>query len=48
MLLPNGQVCTGYYGECYHQDKALMAYNIHLDAVGDALGADEEEQEGEA
>lgn len=45
MLLPDGKVCTGYYGDCYHQDKALMAYNIQLDAIGDALGPAEEEEE---
>lgn len=43
MMLPNGQVCTGYYGECCHQDKALMSYNIGLDAIGDALGPGEGE-----
>ena len=48
MLLPNGQVCTGYYGECYHQDKALMSYYIGLDAIGDALGPEREEDGDDA
>lgn len=49
MLLPDGKVCTGYYGGCQHQDKALMSYNIALDAIGDALGPEEEEEpDGEA
>ena len=44
MLMEGGEVCTGYYGECYHQDKALMAYNIQLDAIGQALGPEEDEE----
>lgn len=48
MLLPDGKVCTGYYGECYHQDKTLMAHNIYLDAIGDAIGLEEREDDSDA
>lgn len=38
-ILPDGSVLTGYYGDCSHQDKAMMGYHMHTDAVMDTVEA---------
>ena len=38
-LLPGGDVVTGYFGECGHTDKAIMAHNIQLDSLMDVVMA---------
>ena len=55
ILLPDGSTLTSYFGECYHTDKAVMAYTFNLDAFWDVttanakeiLEAAEEEQDGD-
>lgn len=53
-ILPDGNTMTGYYGECCHQDKAMMGYHMNLDAVMDVTTANAkgiiaaaEEEDGE-
>ena len=54
-ILPDGSVLTGYYGDCSHQDKAMMGYHFHTDAVMETVEANarriieaaEDTQEGE-
>lgn len=38
-ILPDGSVLTGYHGNCTHQDKAIMGYHFHTDAVMDTVEA---------
>ena len=38
-LMPDGSALTGYFGDCGHQDKALMGYHLHTDAVMDTVTA---------
>lgn len=38
-ILPDGSVLTGYYGECTHQDKAMMGYHMTTDAMMDTIQA---------
>ena len=35
----NGEVLTGYYGDLYPEDKAVMAYHIQTDAIMDTVTA---------
>lgn len=35
----NGEVLTGYYGDLYPEDKAVMAYHIQTDAIMDTVKA---------
>ena len=54
-LLPDGSTMTNYFGECFHTDKAVMAYTFNLDAFWDVTTANakeimeaaEEEQDGD-
>lgn len=54
-LLPDGSTMTNYFGECYHNDKAIMAHTFNLDAIWEVttanakeiLEAAEEEQDGD-
>jgi hypothetical protein len=53
-LLPDGSTMTNYFGECYHNDKAIMAHTFNLDAVWEVTTANAkeileaaEEQDGE-
>lgn len=53
-IMPDGNAMTGYYGECCHQDKAMMGYHMNLDAVADVTMANAklimeaaEEQDGD-
>ena len=55
-ILPDGCSLTGYYGGCGHQDKAIMGYQMQLDATMDVvkanagaiLGAAESQEEEKA
>lgn len=55
ILLPDGSTLTSYFGECYHNDKAIMAHTFNLDAIWEVttanakeiLEAAEEEQDGD-
>ena len=38
-ILPDGSVLTGYYGDCGHQDKAMMGYHMTTDAMMDTVTA---------
>lgn len=38
-LLPGGDVVTGYFGDCGHTDKAIMAHNVQLDSLMDVVTA---------
>lgn len=38
-ILPDGSVMTGYYGDCCHQDKAIMGYHMTTDAMMDTIFA---------
>ena len=38
-ILPSGDVLTGYFGDCGHTDKAVMAHNIQLDSLMDVVMA---------
>ena len=42
-IVPDGNVLTGFYGDCTPQDKAVMAYHIHTDAVFDTIKANARE-----
>ena len=42
-ILPDGNYLTGFYGKCYPTDKAVMAYQIHTDAVYDTIKANAKE-----
>lgn len=42
-ILPDGNVLTGFYGDCTPQDKAMMAYHVHTDAVFDTIKANAKE-----
>lgn len=33
MLMPDGSVCTEYYGGCGHRTKAVMAHEMELDSI---------------
>lgn len=54
-LLPDVSTMTNYFGGCCHNDKAIMAHTINLDAIWEVttanakeiLEAAEEEQDGE-
>lgn len=51
MLLPNGNAVRGYYGPCDYQDKAIMGYQMNLDATMEVVEATyglEKEEEGNA
>jgi len=37
MVMEDGTVLTGYYGELYPQDKAMMAYHMNTDAIFDTI-----------
>lgn len=38
-ITPNGDVLSGYFGDCSHTDKAVMAHNIQLDSLMDVVMA---------
>ena len=38
-IIPDGDVLTGYYGDCTHVDKAIMGYHLNLDATMDVVEA---------
>ena len=38
-VLSGGVALTGYYGDVCHEDKAVMAYHMHIDAVMDTVRA---------
>lgn len=38
-VLAGGVALTGYYGDVCHEDKAVMAYHMHIDAVMDTVRA---------
>ena len=38
-ITPDGDVLTGYYGDCTHVDKAVMGYHMNLDATMDVVTA---------
>ena len=38
-ITPNGDVLSGYFGDCGHTDKADMAHNIQLDSLMDVVMA---------
>jgi hypothetical protein len=42
-VLPDGSTLTNYFGECYHTDKAVMAYTFNLDAFWDVTTANAKE-----
>lgn len=42
-IAPNGEVLTGYYGDCTHVDKAVMGYHMNLDATMDVVEANARE-----
>ena len=42
-ILPDGSVLTGYHGSCTHQDKAMMGYHFHTDAMMDTIKANAKE-----
>ena len=53
-VLPDGSTMTSYFGESYHTDKVVMAYNMVMDAIFDVTKANAkeileaaEEQDGE-
>ena len=39
----DGDVLTGYYGDCSHVDKAVMSYHMSLDAHQDVIMANARE-----
>lgn len=54
-LNPDDTTMTGYYGDCGHVDKAVMAHHIYCDSVMEVVksnakmileAAEEEEDEG--
>ena len=54
-LLPDGNILTGYYGDCCPRDKAEMGFHMNTDGVLDTVmansreilrAADEEEDDG--
>lgn len=47
-IIPDGDVLTGYYGDCTHVDKAVMGYHINLDATMDVVAANAKEIVDEA
>lgn len=42
-IATNGEVLTGYYGDCTHVDKAIMGYHMNLDATMDVVEANARE-----
>lgn len=42
-IAPDGDVLTGYYGDCTHVDKAVMGYHLSLDATMDVVHANAKE-----
>lgn len=42
-IATNGEVLTGYYGDCTHVDKATMGYHMNLDATMDVVAANARE-----
>ena len=42
-IIPDGDVLTGYYGDCTHVDKAVMGYHMNLDATMDVVEANARE-----
>lgn len=42
-VLPDGSTMTSYFGDCCHTDKAMMGYNMNLDAIWDVTTANAKE-----
>lgn len=42
-VLPDGSTMTSYFGDVFHMDKAMMAYNMNLDAIWDVTTANAKE-----
>lgn len=38
-ILPDGGSMTAYFGECAHSDKAMMGYQMNVDAMMDVATA---------
>lgn len=38
-IMENGESMTGYFGDVYHADKAVMAYHLQIDAITDVVKA---------
>ena len=42
-ILPDGSTMNSYFGDVLHMDKAMMAYNITMDAIWDVTTANAKE-----
>lgn len=42
-VLPDGSTMNSYFGDVFHTDKAMMAYNMQMDAIWDVTTANAKE-----